>query len=222
VTSPTPRGVIKAVVFDFDGVIVESEPYWDEADRRVVEEAGGRYRPEVKGQATGLPPAESMRRLLALHELDVDPAPLLARREQMMARYYDTEIPAVVGMPALIHELARRGLTLSIGTSTPARLVRGALARLGLAGRFRDVVSPEQVRRGKPSPDVFLRAMDLIDARPEETVVVEDSAPGIAAARASGATVVWRVNEHAPEAGAGVPHHLREPADLLAILERLA
>lgn len=220
-TIQAPRGPIKAVVFDFDGVIVESEPYWVLADQQVVEEAGGRFRPEVKHLATGLPPAASMRRLLELHDLDVDPAPLQARRERLMADYYATEIPAVAGMPALIDELARRGLAMSIATSTPARLVRGALARLGLAGRFRGVVSPEHVRHAKPAPDVFLRAMELAGARPAETVIVEDSAPGIAAAQASGATVVWRVNGHAPGAGEGVPHHLREPAELLTILERL-
>jgi HAD superfamily hydrolase (TIGR01509 family) len=100
-----------------------------------------------------------------------------------------TEAEAFAGAPELVDEI-RRLVPIGVASNTPGRLLRGALAYAGLADRFGAVVAADEVSEPKPSPDVYLRACELLDAEPSRSIALEDSPIGVAAARAAGLYVI--------------------------------
>lgn len=209
---------VRAVVFDFDGVLVDSEPYWDRADARLLQLEGRALLPEAKKAVIGLSQEVSIRKLLAMHGIDGDPEVFMRRREKMMEEYYGAEIPLMPGAAAALAALHGRGMMLAVASSTPRRLVELSLARHGVRALFAHVVTAEEVTHGKPAPDVFLRAFRLLDVSPGEAIVVEDSLPGIIGAVASGALAVWMINQHQPEARGKAARTVASLADLVALV----
>ena len=212
---------VRAVVFDFDGVIVDSEPCWDRADARLVQAEGRALLPGAKKAVIGLKQEVSIRKILAMHGIDGDPVVFMRRREKMMEEYYGAEIPLMPGAAAALAALHGQGLPLAVASSTPWRLVELALVRHGVRKFFAHVVTAEEVAHGKPAPDVFLRAFELLGVSPGEAIVVEDSLPGIIGAVASGALAVWLINEHQPEARAKAARAIASLADLPALAASL-
>jgi HAD superfamily hydrolase (TIGR01509 family) len=212
---------IVSIVFDFDGVLVDSEPYWEKADARLVEAEGKALDPEAKKAVIGLKQEVSIRMILAMHGIGGDPGVFMRRRERMMEDYYRNDIPLHPGARETLAALERRGLLLAVASSTPKRLVELSLNHHGIRGHFRHVVSAEEVVHGKPAPDVFLLALDRLGVPPAEAVVVEDSMPGILGAKAAGATAVWMRNDHQPEAGPHADGTIGSLSELPSFVERL-
>lgn len=210
-----------AALLDFDGVLVDSEPSWDAADRRLVEGWGAVFRPEVKRLVMGRKQDDATRILLTEHGLDASPARIVearALREAWMLEAYRTTIPLIDGARALLEGLAARGIPTAIATATPAVLVRAALTRFGLENHGTVLATAEEVTHGKPAPDVFLLAASRLGVAPERAAVLEDSEAGVRAARAAGCLAVWLENAHAPLARAEAEVIVRRPDDLLALL----
>jgi HAD superfamily hydrolase (TIGR01509 family) len=210
-----------AALLDFDGVLVDSEPTWDAADRRLVESWGATFRPEVKRLVMGRKQDDSTRILLAEHGLAASPERIVeARRlrEAWMREAYATTIPSIDGARELLEGLAGRGIPTAIATATPADLVRVALERFGFAKAVRVLATAEEVPNGKPAPDVFLLAAARLGVTPERAAVLEDSEAGIRAARAAGCLAVWLQNPHAPAAREVADVVVQRPSDLLVRL----
>lgn len=210
-----------AVVFDFDGVIVDSEPYWGLADQTVIEDEGAVFRPESKKLVMGLGELESIRRLLDLHGLDLPPKGILAKRERLMERFYAERIPLMDGARHVLEALRRRDFPVALASSTPARLIRVALRRFDLERLLRVIVVGADVECGKPAPDIYLRAARELDVDPTAVMAVEDSVPGIRSARAAGMIAVWLRNTYAPEAETEAHHTIARVPDLLDLLDTL-
>jgi HAD superfamily hydrolase (TIGR01509 family) len=210
-----------AALLDFDGVLVDSEPSWDAADRRLVEGWGAVFRPEVKRLVMGRKQDDSTRILLTEHGLDASPDRIVearALREAWMLEAYGTTIPLIEGAQALLEGLTARGVPTAIATATPARLARAALARFGLERYVTVLATAEEVLHGKPAPDVFLLAAARLGVAPGRAAVLEDSEAGVRAARAAGCLAVWLENDHAPDARAEADVVVRNPSELLALL----
>jgi beta-phosphoglucomutase-like phosphatase (HAD superfamily) len=167
---------IEAVVFDLDGVLVDSEPIWNEVRRRFVGAQGGRWVDGADRRMMGMATADWAR---YLHDdLGVDlPEPEIADRvvDAMAARYVDA-VPLLPGAAEAVERVARRW---PLG-----------LASAGLAASFRVTVSTEEVGPGKPAPDVYLAAARRLGTDPERCAAVEDSTNGLRSARAAGLRVV--------------------------------
>jgi len=212
---------LRAALLDFDGVLVDSEPAWDAADRRLVELWGVPFRPEVKQLVMGRKQDDSTRILLAEHGLAVAPdrvAEARRLREAWMREAYGGSIPLIDGARELLDGLAARDVPTAIATATPAELVRVALERFGLDGAVRVLATAEEVPHGKPAPDVFLLAARRLEVAPEGAVVLEDSEAGVRAGLAAGCLTVWLENAHAPTARALAHRIIDRPVDLLALL----
>jgi HAD superfamily hydrolase (TIGR01509 family) len=186
-----------AVVFDLDGVLVDSEARWDEARRAVVDAEGGAWRPEATRAMMGMSAPEWSRYLhdelgVALAPPDVSAA-VVAR----MADGYRRELPLLPGAVEAVRALAARW-PLGVASSANRELIELVLREAGLGGAFAAVVSSEEVARGKPAPDVYLEAARRLDVAPGRCVAVEDSANGLRAAAAAGMAVVAVPNPHFP------------------------
>ncbi|MEV0309870.1 HAD family hydrolase [Nonomuraea fuscirosea] len=195
-------------MFDLDGVLVDSEPVWEEVRRAFVADHGGAWQPDTQSRLMGMSTPEWA---AYLHELGVDlPPEDIARGvvDQMAARYRD-EVPLMPGAVEAVRRLSER-TTLGLASSSPRRLIDVVLDAAGLTESFAATVSTEEVPRGKPAPDGYLEAARRIGADPGGCVAVEDSSNGLRSAYAAGMRVI------------AVPHPRYPPApDALALAWRV-
>jgi len=191
---PSTTEQFRAVIFDMDGVIVDSEPLHERAFREVFEEIGygqnhGIDFPAYYGQSDLI----VWRDFIARHRPSQSLDELLARKEGKFAALLKREEPIYVGLPELLEKVAARyRLALASGSRHPT--INAVLALRGLRRFFRVIVSSEDVAHGKPAPDIFLRTAELLDVAPKECCVIEDSASGVEAALAAGMTVMAITN----------------------------
>ena len=188
----TPR----AVIFDMDGVIVDSEPRHERAFYDVVRELG-------YGENHGIRFADYVARsdfelwqgFVARHKPPQPLSELLVRKRQRVIEVMQREQPIFAGVPGLVEKLAAR-CPLAVASGSEHAVIEAVLALRGLRRFFSAVVSTADVRHGKPAPDIFLRAAELLGVAAADCWVIEDSKPGIAAARAAGMRVLAITNTH--------------------------
>ena len=184
----------EAVIFDMDGVIVDSEPLHERAFREVLEEIGyGRTHGIDFPAYYGKSDLVVWRDFIARHRPAQSLEELLARKEKKFGALLQREEPIFSGLPELLAKLSPRcPLALASGSRHPT--INAVLAMRDLRRFFRVVVSSEDVAHGKPAPDIFLRTAELLEVGPDECCVVEDSASGVDAALAAGMTVIAITN----------------------------
>jgi HAD superfamily hydrolase (TIGR01509 family) len=181
--------MIEAVVFDLDGVIVDSEPVWEQVRRQVVAEHGGHWLPEAQQRLMGMSTGEWARYLSQDLGVGLPPNTVAAMViERMQARYRDG-VPLMPGAAGAVRELATRW-PLGLASSSPSALIDAALDGAGLRACFRVALSTGQVSRGKPAPDIYLAVTDLLGFAPEACAAVEDSTNGLRSAAAAGLQVI--------------------------------
>ncbi|OAA28253.1 haloacid dehalogenase superfamily protein, subfamily IA, variant 3 with third motif having DD or ED [Frankia sp. EI5c] len=190
---PTP---VQAVIFDLDGVLIDSEQVWDEVRRAFVAERQGRWEVDSTARMMGMSTAEWSAYLVELGAGDSAEEIAAEVRSRVAARYGDAP-PLLPGATEAVRALAARW-PLGLASSSPRLLIDLVLERSGLAARFRQTVSSEEVARGKPAPDVYLEAVRRLGVPVASAVAVEDSANGLRAAAAAGLAVVAVPNEHFP------------------------
>jgi HAD superfamily hydrolase (TIGR01509 family) len=206
--------VIEAVVFDLDGLLLDSEQVWDEVRERLAKERGGRWHERAQADMMGMSSTEWTRYMNV--ELGVPDSPDEINRlvvERMMERYRE-RLPLVDGAVDAVRRIGERW-PLGLASSSNRELIDLALDLMGVADLFRVKVSSEEVERGKPAPDVYLEAARRLGVTPEDAVAVEDSGAGIRAAKAAGMRVIAIPNPHFPP-----PEDVLEKADL--VLDTLA
>jgi HAD superfamily hydrolase (TIGR01509 family) len=191
--------VIEAVVFDLDGVVVDSEQVWDDVRERLAKERGGRWHDRAQADMMGMSSPEwsaYMHDVIGLPESPEQINDEVVRR--MIERYADS-LPLIDGAIDAIRRLAE-GFTLAVASSSNRSLIELVLDRAGVAGLFAVVVSSEEVPRGKPAPDVYLEAARRLGVAPGRCAAIEDSSNGIRAAHAAGMRVLAIPNAHYPPA----------------------
>ena len=208
----------KAVIFDMDGVIVDSEPRHERAFLEVVRELGYGDNLGVRfADYVGQPDQELWGDFLARHKPPQSLEELLARKRQRVMEIIRCDQPLFKGLPGLIARLAGRyALALASGSE---RAVVEEVLRLDNLGRFFSaVVSGSDIKRGKPAPDIFLRAAELLKVGPEECWVIEDSKPGVAAGLAAGMQVIAITNTHPADELAHATHVVRTYEEIERLL----
>jgi beta-phosphoglucomutase-like phosphatase (HAD superfamily) len=191
--------VIEAVVFDMDGVLIDSEQVWDEVRRELAEERGGRWSERAQRDMMGMSSPEWSRYMHDVIGLRASPDEINAEVvRRMLARYAD----GPPWLPGALEAVRRMAATVPLGlaSSSNVELIQAVLAAGGIAGLFRATVSSEEVARGKPEPDVYLEAVRRLAVPPERAAAIEDSEAGIRSARAAGMFVVAIPNPHFPPA----------------------
>jgi HAD superfamily hydrolase (TIGR01509 family) len=181
--------VIEAVVFDLDGVLIDSEHVWAEARRRLAEERGGRYSGDAELAMMGMSSPEWSRYMHDVVGLREPPEEISAEVVRRLESIYREALPLVDGAAESVRRLAVRW-PLGLASSSNRELIDLVLELSELAPLFRVTVSSEEVERGKPAPDVYLEAARRLEVPPEQCAAVEDSAPGIVSAKAAGLRVL--------------------------------
>lgn len=181
-------GRFQAVIFDMDGVLVDSEPLHLEALNEVLAAEGHRLTEAEYLAYVGV--ADEWADLIRRKGLRHAPEHYRERYHQAVLRALRRPLRPQPGVAALLDGVRARGLKVGLASSSRREWVAATLAALGFADRFDAVVSGEMVSRGKPAPDIFLLAAERLGVPPERCLVVEDAPAGVAAAKAAGMTVV--------------------------------
>jgi HAD superfamily hydrolase (TIGR01509 family) len=181
----------RAVVFDCDGLLIDSEVRWAVAERRVVERHGGEWLPELRERMVGGSGEHTAQCIADWVGLPATAAPGILREVYTgyLAVLDDLGVEPMAGAHAVVSAISGR-LPLAVASNTREETVRATLAASGLPAVFEIVVSPGEGRRPKPAPDVYLAACEALGVAPAEAVAFEDSATGAAAARAAGMFVI--------------------------------
>jgi HAD superfamily hydrolase (TIGR01509 family) len=205
--------VIDAVVFDLDGVLLQSEEVWDEVRERYVRERGGRYDDEVQRAMMGMSAPEWSRYLHEKAGVPDEPEAINRAVVELMLDAYRQELPL---LPGAVEAVRRTAATfrLALASSSNREIFEAVLRLASLADCFHATVSSEEVERGKPAPDVYLEAARRLGVAEERCAAVEDSHAGIRSAKAAGMRVVA-----IPNAGYPPDEEALELAD--AVLESL-
>ena len=192
-----PGSDIEAVVFDLDGVIVDSEHVWDAAREALARERGGRWHEGAQQDMMGMSSVEWSRYMHDVIGLKDPPEEISAEVARRLEATYREELPLIDGATEAVARLAERW-PLAVASSSNRPIIDLVLELSGLDQFFRATVSSEEVSRGKPAPDVYLEAARRLGADPERSAAVEDSSSGILSARAAGMRVVAIPNMRFP------------------------
>jgi HAD superfamily hydrolase (TIGR01509 family) len=189
--------VVAAVVFDLDGVLIDSEQRWDAARRAVVAEHGGRWKPEATRAMIGMSSPEWARYLRDELGVRLELDRINAAVVERLTAEYERELPLLPGAVDAVRRLAARW-PLGVASSANREIIELVLDRSGLADQFSAYVSSEEVPRGKPAPDVYLEAARRLAVDPASCVAVEDSSNGLRSAAAAGMAVIAVPNREFP------------------------
>ena len=191
--------MIDAVVFDMDGVIVDSEQVWDDVREQLAKERGGRWHEGAQAAMMGMSSPEWSAYMHDEIGLSESPEEINAEVVERMLDRYRERLPLIDGAVEAVRRLEPE-FRLGVASSSNRPLIEAVLERAGIADLFDGVVSSEEVARGKPAPDVYLEAMRRLGVDPARTAAVEDSANGIRAAHGAGMRVIAVPNAHYPPA----------------------
>jgi HAD superfamily hydrolase (TIGR01509 family) len=189
--------VIDAVVFDLDGVLIDSEQVWDEVRETLARERGGRWSERAQADMMGMSSPEWSRYMHDVVGLPDSPDEIAEEVVRRMEARYREQLPLLPGAREAVERLAR-SWPLGLASSSNRPLIDLALEVSGLARLFKATVSSEEVPRGKPAPDVYLEACRRLEVEPTRSAAIEDSRNGIRSAKAAGLRVVAIPNPHFP------------------------
>jgi HAD superfamily hydrolase (TIGR01509 family) len=189
--------VIRAVVFDLDGVLIASEEVWDAVRERYVRERGGRYDADVQRAMMGMSAPEWSRFLHEDAGVPDEPEAINRHVVELMLEAYRHELPLLPGAVEAVRRVAD-AFPLALASSSNRAIFEEVLELAGLADCFRATVSSEEVERGKPAPDVYLEAARRLGVAPRSCAAVEDSHAGIRSASSAGMRVIAVPNASYP------------------------
>jgi HAD superfamily hydrolase (TIGR01509 family) len=189
--------VIDAVVFDLDGVLLDSEQVWDEVREQLTNERGGRWHAEAQRHMMGMSSLEWSRYMHDELGVPESPEQVSAEVVRRLEERYRRQLPLIEGASEAVQRLAARW-PLGLASSSNRELIDLVLDVSRLAPLFRATVSSEEVDRGKPAADVYLEAARRLGVNAERCAAVEDSGNGIRSAKAAGMRVLAIPNSHYP------------------------
>jgi HAD superfamily hydrolase (TIGR01509 family) len=181
--------MIEAVVFDLDGVLIDSEPVWEQVRRGLVAERGGHWAPDAQRRIMGMSTPEWARYLSEDLGAGLPPDEVAAVVIDRMAAAFREHLPLMPGAVEAVRRLAARW-PLGLASSSPPVLIETVLEAAGLRPYIRVAMSTEQVPRGKPAPDIYLAVADRLGVDPSGCAAIEDSSNGLRSAAAAGLRVV--------------------------------
>jgi HAD superfamily hydrolase (TIGR01509 family) len=188
---------IEAVVFDMDGVLVDSEAVWDDVRKEFTEENGGRWHEAAQRDMMGMSSVEWSRYVRDRLGVDMDPDEISREVADRVADVYREKLPLLPGAVEAVKSLSAEW-PLGLASSSNRHVIDLVLGLAGIDGAFQATVSSEEVGAGKPAPDVYLETAKRLGTDPAACVAIEDSTNGIRSAHAAGMAVVAVPNEDFP------------------------
>lgn len=186
----------KAVVFDLDGLMVNTEQLYDLVGEELLGRRGKHFTPQLKDAMMGRPGRQALQIMIRWHQLTDEIAQLQSESDEILTGLLKQQLAPMPGLVELLNALVSAGIPRAIATSSRRVFVDQTLARLNLNADFAFVLGAEDVRCGKPDPEIYLTAARLFSLPPENMLVLEDSQTGSQAAVRAGALTVAVPGDH--------------------------
>jgi 16S rRNA pseudouridine516 synthase len=180
----------RAVIFDLDGVLADSEPWWNQIDAQLLGEYGVNYRGEYHRDVLGVSYQLAIEFYKKAFNLSAPTEDLMHRRGEIATGFFAHHIGLFPHVKQVLEELRALKLRLAVATSSVSASARPFLERHQLTTFFEVIVTGDEIERGKPHPDIYLRAAEKLGIPPNKCVVIEDALSGIAAAKAANMRVL--------------------------------
>ena len=192
--------MLKAVIFDMDGVLADSQPLHFEADRRTLENHGLKVPEEEMVPYAGTSNTFRFGLFRDKYKIGAPLEELVNEREQHMEEIIgESSLTAVPGTEKLIKGIKSRGYPLALASSSSEKVIEAELKKIGLYDHFDLIFSGDGMKRGKPFPDIFIETARRLETAPADCLVVEDSHNGVVAAKAAGMKCIGYINETSGE-----------------------
>ena len=188
--------MIKIVIFDLDGVIVESEDAHIEAEKQTFLKYNVLISAEELHRYTGTTAKEMFTGLIAKYKLNTTFEEINSQKEKILFRLLKQDAEPTRGVLPFMQELKRRGIRLAVGSSSPKRLVNYVLKKLNIVSLLDYIVTAEDVEHGKPNPEIFLKVARELGFKPSQCLVIEDARLGVEAAKRAGMKCIGYRNPH--------------------------
>lgn len=180
-----------AVIFDMDGVLIDSQPLHYEIDIRVLKACGYEAELSTVVPYTGIGNPDRWPLYKENLQLSQEPEQLIEMAEETMRELFtNVELKPIEGIPTLLDGIKAMGIKMGIASSSPHELIELVISKTGLSGRFDFIVSGEDVDEGKPAPDIYLKAAEKAGVPASMCIAIEDAPAGIAAAKTAGCVCI--------------------------------
>jgi len=200
----------RAVIFDLDGVLADSEPWWNKIDAKLLAQYGVRYRGEYHRNVLGVSYRLAVEFFKKAFGLSVSTDELIQRRGEIATEFFANRVGLFPSAKEVLQELRRMNLRLAVATSSISASARPFLDRHQLTAFFDVIVTGDEIEHGKPHPDIYLRAAAKLNVAADACLVIEDALAGIAAAKAAKMCVAA-----IPDRRFVDPHEYEKEADYL-------
>lgn len=217
----------KAILFDMDGLMIDSEGLYFRAQGIIAEQEGVTLKESTLHKMMGKKPIESLEIFRKELRIETSARTLMERRNELMRKFFREEL---IGMPGLSEILARFRLKKAVVTGSSEEFLKLAMEKLGIASSFDAFIHSDLVKKGKPDPEIYLKACHELKLAPGECVALEDSENGVLSAREAGCAVIAVPSEYTRnqdfskagytvgslfEAGDVIARHLEENKNVL-------
>ena len=186
---------IKALIFDMDGLMIDSERLYFDVERQIARRYGREVRDETLWRMMGRKPVESLAIFVRELGLPLDPAEAVKIRNDLMRERMKEDLRPMPGLSSIIDSFYGR-LKLAVSTGAPQEFLDIAVEKLGIRDKFDVLLASEDIQHGKPDPEIFLRTCERLGVRPCEAIVLEDSENGVVAGKRAGSTVIAVPSEY--------------------------
>ncbi len=180
---------LRAVIFDLDGILADSEPWWNEIDSKLLAEYGVIYRGEYHREVLGVSYRLAVEFYKKAFGLSASIEELMRRRGEIATEFFANRVGLFPSTKRTLERLRDMKVRLAIATSSVSASARPFLDRHGLTPFFDGIVTGDEIERGKPDPDIYLRAAKKLGIRADACLVIEDALSGITAGKAAGMRV---------------------------------
>jgi HAD superfamily hydrolase (TIGR01509 family) len=177
--------LLRSIIFDLDGVLADSEPWWNQIDAKLLAEYGAKYCGEHHQNVLGVSYRLAVEFYKKAFRLSVATEEMMRRRGEIATEFFANRVGLFPHVKEVLEELRQMKLHLAVATSSVSASARPFLDRHQLTGFFEVIVTGAEVEHGKPAPDIYLRAADKLGIPADACLVVEDALPGVAAAKAA-------------------------------------
>ena len=177
--------MLSAIIFDLDGVLADSEPWWNQIDAKLLADYGATYRGEYHQNVVGVNYRLAIEFYKKAFSLSVPTEEMMRRRGEIATEFFADRVDLFPNVKEVLEELRQMKLHLAVATSSVSASARPFLDRHQLTGFFEIIVTGEEVEHGKPAPDIYLCAAEQLGIPVDACLVVEDALPGVAAGKAA-------------------------------------